>query len=83
MAFNVTKRNEILGHWYFNDLLGHKGQIPTPTVGLFFMKNLMNIAAGDGVLSEREREWVVGYAMACGRHLRLLIGSHTFSYVSS
>lgn len=83
MAFNVTKRNELIGHWYFNDLLGHKGQLPTPTVGLFFMKNLMNIAAGDGTLSDRERQWVVGYAAACGKHPHSLNISDSFSPCSS
>ncbi len=68
----MAKREEIIGHWYFNDLLGHKGQLPSPSVGKFFMKNLMNIAAADGTLSDRERQWVVGYATACGKYLQYI-----------
>ena len=62
----MSTRHEITGHWYFNDLLGHKGPIPNPDNARFFMKNLMNIAAADGSITEREHEWVVGYAAACG-----------------
>ena len=69
---NMSKRNDIIGHWYFNDLVGHKGQLPTPTVGLFFMKNLMNIAAADGCLTDSERQWVVGYATATGKYLQAI-----------
>jgi hypothetical protein len=66
----MSKRNNILGHWYFNELVGHKGPIPNPNAGRFFMKNLMNIAAADGVISDRERQWVIGFATACGKYIR-------------
>jgi hypothetical protein len=68
----MAKREEIIGHWYFKSLVGHKGQIPKPDVARFFMKNLLNIVAADGTITDRERQWVVGYATACGKYLQCI-----------
>jgi hypothetical protein len=68
-AKDMSNRNEITGQWYFNQLLGHRGPIPNQNAARFFMKNLLNIAAADGKLADKERNWVIGYATACGKYL--------------
>jgi hypothetical protein len=59
--------NQIVGRWYFNDLLGYKGKLPSPTFGLFYMKCLMDIVAADGAISDEERKWVIGFAAVSGK----------------
>ncbi len=59
--------NQVVGQWYFNDLLGYKGKLPSATFGHFYVKCLMDIVAADGVIKDEEREWVVGFAAISGK----------------
>jgi hypothetical protein len=61
--------NKVVGEWYFNDLLGYKGQLPSPSYGLFYLKCLMDVVAADGVISDEERKWIIGFGAISGRSI--------------
>ena len=67
MSTDPTPLNLLIGEWFFRDIVDHKGKIPAPEAGCVYMKILMDVAAGDGVLSDEERQWVVGFAAVCGK----------------
>ncbi len=62
----MFKRNEIIGHWYRNEFLGDKDQLLNPNTERVFVKNLMNLSALNGNFQDKERQWIIGYAIACG-----------------
>jgi len=62
--------DNVIANWYFNDLLGHKGKLPSPSFGMFYMKALMDVVAADGVISDEERKWVVGFAAIWGKLIK-------------
>jgi hypothetical protein len=58
--------NSVVGEWFFNDLLGYKGKLPSADFGLFYTKCLMDVVAADGVISDEERNWIIGFAAISG-----------------
>ena len=59
--------NQIVSEWYFNNLLGHNGKLPSPAYGIFYLKSLMDLIAADGRMSDQKRAWVIGYAAISGK----------------
>lgn len=76
--------DRIVGKWYFNDLLGHKGELPSPSFGIFYTKCLMDIIAADGVISDKQRNWVIGFAAISGKYIllqrKILYSSNKIGY---
>jgi hypothetical protein len=67
MSAELSPRDLIVVHWYFNDALGHKGQIPTPKAAFVYTKALIEVASADGVPGKEELKWIIGFAASIGK----------------
>ena len=66
MTTAQTPRNLLIGERFFQDLVDHTATIPAPESECTYMKILMDMAVGDGLLRDEERQWVMGFAAVCG-----------------
>ncbi|MGH9226911.1 MAG: hypothetical protein ACRD2W_24710 [Acidimicrobiales bacterium] len=58
---------EVGGLWLLREMWGFPAGVPEDE-RLEYLKLIMACARGDGVLSSREPDWVIGYGAACGAH---------------
>ena len=73
--------DDVIAEWYFNDLIGHRGKLPSPSFGLFYMKCLMDIVAADGVISDEERQWIIGFAAISGKTILINISELIWDHI--
>ncbi|CAF3152014.1 unnamed protein product [Rotaria sp. Silwood2] len=66
MSTELSARDKMVTQWFFRDQVCHDGQIATPEAVLFYMRTLMDVASADGILTQKEREWIMGFAIQCG-----------------
>ena len=67
MSSELSPRDLIIVNWYLDDALGHKGQTPSPEAAFIYAKALVEVASADGVFSEAERKWIIGFAVSIGK----------------
>lgn len=67
MSTERTERDLITGHFYFQESYGYKQDLPKPEYAVLFLKTILHIAGADGIISQPERDWVVGFTAACGQ----------------
>ena len=72
------KIDEIRRNWYLRLERGFSEPVPLSIAKTYF-KALLVFARGDGVLSERERSWVVGFAALLGHSDEFLQFVHSYS----
>ena len=69
MCANSTDRAVITAHWVFKENYDLDNIITKSNVLLNYIKALIEVAGADGVLTESERRWIIGYAYAAGKFL--------------
>lgn len=67
MSTQRTDRELLTGRFYFLESYGHAEDLPKPEYAILFLKTILHMAGADGVVSEPERNWVVGFASVCGK----------------
>lgn len=59
--------DQIITQWMHQDQLQYKDRPIRPVVTIKYMKALLDVAGSDGVLTDAERKWILGYAAIRGR----------------
>ena len=67
MSTERTERDLINGHFWFRESYGYAGELPNPEYAILFLKTILHVAGADGIVSEPERNWIVGFAGVCGK----------------
>lgn len=67
MAANSTDRVALTTHWVFKEDYDLDIITTKRDVMLNHIKAIIEVAAADGVLDEKERQWIIGYAYATGK----------------
>ncbi|CAF1380911.1 unnamed protein product [Rotaria sordida] len=72
MSSSLTARDKRIAEWWWQDLVGFSGQRPNHKCSHVYMKTLIDIAAADGVLHEKELKYVLGMASVGGQDEHLI-----------
>jgi hypothetical protein len=67
MCAERTERDLINGRFWFRESYGYESDLPKPEYAILFLKTILHVAGADGIISEPERDWVVGFAGVCGQ----------------
>ena len=79
MTVTLDAPREITAKWYYKELWGWDlEKICTGAERPTFLKALLTAANGDGILSQAERDWVIGRAAAAGAPESLLKELETY-----
>ncbi len=79
MTVTLDAPREITAKWYYKELWGwNLEKICTGAERPTFLKALLTAANGDGILSQAERDWVIGRAAAAGAPESLLKELETY-----
>ncbi len=74
----IKDSRKLAGAWVYKHLQGANKQLPDEAIGTF-AKALLIAAKGDSVLSQDERDWVIGLTAAKGASEALLAELETYS----
>lgn len=80
MSSSLTARDKRVAEWWWQDLVGYSGQRPDHKSSQVYMKTLMDIAAADGVLHEKELKYVLGMASVGGKFLGIVLQEYISLY---
>lgn len=69
---------KLAGAWVYKHLQGSNQQLPDEAIGTF-ARALLIAAKGDNVLSQQEKDWVIGLTAAKGASEALLAELETYS----
>jgi hypothetical protein len=69
MSTNSTDRIVTTAHWVFKENYDLDNIVTKSNALLNYTKALIEVSAADGVLSEPERRWIIGYANATGEYI--------------
>ncbi|CAF2744472.1 unnamed protein product [Rotaria sp. Silwood2] len=58
--------DQLITQWIYHDYLQYKDRPPKSNVTVKYAKALLDVAGSDGVLTDAERKWVLGYAATRG-----------------
>jgi hypothetical protein len=58
---------QLITQWIYNDYYQYKDKPLPGNVTNKYMKALLDVAGADGVLTDAERKWVVGFAATRGK----------------
>lgn len=72
MDAELSVRDKRITEWWFQETLGHSGQLPKGNFMLVYMKTLIDVTAADGVLTKSERDWILGFASTSGKILQII-----------
>ena len=59
--------DQLTTQWVFQDSYDYKEKILPSTVMSKYAKALLDVAGADGVITDGERKWVLGFAAAHGQ----------------
>jgi tellurite resistance protein len=74
----VRDSRKLAGAWVYKHLQGSNKQLPDEAIGTF-AKALLIATKGDNVISQDERDWVIGLTAAKGASEALLAELETYS----
>jgi hypothetical protein len=57
---------ELTTKWVYEETYQYKDKPLSPNINYKYIKALLDIAGSDGVLTDAEKKWVLGYAAARG-----------------
>jgi hypothetical protein len=57
---------ELIIKWIYEDMYRYKDRPLSPAINAKYIKALLDIAGSDGVLTDAEKKWVLGYGAARG-----------------
>jgi hypothetical protein len=59
--------DHLITQWVYNDYYKYKERLLKGNINKQYAKALLDVAGADGVLTDAERKWVLGYAATRGR----------------
>ncbi|CAF1349414.1 unnamed protein product [Rotaria sp. Silwood1] len=78
MSDEQNSRDKIIYEWFMKETHGKSYPPVKPAMREVILEVLGEVAAADGIFSEEERKWIIGFASTCGYPQELLNKFQTY-----